>query len=430
MRRRITDWYSLAVYPALLLLNLVTAQRVLSVGPLRFTVFDAVAVPLVLVGLVLLGRLPGRRALWAASWPFVAAFGGLLAWAAATGVGKTWVVRLSELGTNDIPLPAWVAYVPLGQAACALVFAWLLNAAVPADRVKGWLFGLCALMLGCGLIGEARALTDERIDSRLDTGLGGAAVLPVVLILVCATALGLASSGYRPAWSRVLAAVAAVELLLTGSRAGSIMLVTLLVLTVVRWWITGRRSVQAYLRVGAALVAGLVFAAVLLWSAPELQRIFHTTDPSREQNLVTALGIVTHDWGRMIFGMGTGVIWPWYASDAHVLPGQVPIAWTWVSVPYSDGFLLASPHSLFLGVFVELGLVGLGILALLLGLVVRAAWRARRQPLAGMILLGAVTTFAAFPFDHYLLRNFGVSWMWWLFVLSALLLARDQPASR
>jgi len=303
-------------------------------------------------------------------------------------------------------------------------------AATRPDALRARLFQVCALMLACGVIGEARALTDKRIDSRLDTGLGGAAVLPVVFILVTATLLGLAASGYRRRVCGALAAVAMFELLLTGSRSGAIMLVLLLLLGAAGWWASGRRSLRDTGR-GLAIAGGVVaVGAALTYFVPELRRIFHTTDPSREQNAVTAWGIVTQDWHRVLFGMGTGVIWPWYASDAHVLPDQVPKPWTWVSVPYSDGFLLQSPHSLLLGVFVELGLVGVLILAVLLGLLAAAAWRARRRPLQGMMLAGVVATFAAFPFDHYLLRNFGVSWMWWFFGFAALALTAQPKVAR
>jgi len=425
MVRRLSEGYSLALLPALLLLNLITAQRVLPTGPYPLTLFGVVALPLVVIGFALWGLLPGRRRLLPVSWPVAATFGVLLAWAALSGIGKVREARISELGTNSQVLPDWVAYVPLVEAAAALLSAWLLVAATRAGALRVRLFGVCALMLACGVIGEVRALTDQRIDSRLDTGLGGAATLPVVLILVTATLLGLAASGYRRRQSGALAGVATFELLLTGSRSGAIMLVLLLLLGAAGWWASGRRSLRDTGR-GLAIAGGVVAVGAALTSfVPELRRIFHTTDPSREQNALTAWGIVTQDWHRVLFGMGTGVIWPWYASDAHVLPDQVPKPWTWVSVPYSDGFLLQSPHSLLLGVFVELGLVGLLILVAMLGLLAVAAWRARRRPLQGMMLAGVVATFAAFPFDHYLLRNFGVSWMWWFFVFGALALTAE-----
>lgn len=429
MVRRLSEGYSLALLPALLLLNLVTSARVLP-GPVPITLFGAVALPLAVIGIALWGQLPGRRGLWPATWAAVAAFGVLLAWAAISGLGKVREARISELGTNSLVLPDWVAYVPLVEAAAAILSAWLLVAATRPGALRGRLFAVCALMLACGVIGELRALTDRRIDSRLDTGLGGAATIPVVFVLVTATLLGLAASGYRRRAAGALAAAAMIELLLTGSRSGAIMLVLLLLLGAAGWWAAGRRSLRDTGR-GLAIAGGVVaVGAALTYFVPELRRIFHTTDPSREQNALTAWGIVTQDWHRVLFGMGTGVIWPWYASDAHVLPDQVPKPWTWVSVPYSDGFLLQSPHSLLLGVFVELGLVGLLILAVLLGLLALAAWRVRRRPLQGMMLAGVVATFAAFPFDHYLLRNFGVSWMWWFFVFGALALAAEAGQVR
>lgn len=422
-------WSALLV---LVVSNVVYSARVLKIGAFSITVFGAICVALVSVGLGLLRWFPERSSLSRMGVPVAVAFFSLVIWLALTGIGRDRVVAIMAIQFPFTHVPAWMAYVPLAYALLAMVMAWLMVAAVRAVSLPTLLFWLGAVMVACGAVGQARALMDAGSSTRLDTGMGGASTLSVVFVLVIATMWGLALVGYRRGWSVALGCLATVELFLTESRAGlgmaAVLVVVLVGLTVRR-----RRDGARFSRLfaGCFAVGALILTVASFWFIPGLQRVLTPADPLRERNMATAISLVTEDWPTLVFGKGLGVVWPWYATDLGFVPTAPEGVWGWLELPGNTGGLVSNPHSLFLGVLVEGGLVGLALVVVLLGVVVWSAWRARRDALAGPILAAVCIVMLGFAFDYYLLKNFAVSWFWWLLVFAGLSLSRrGEPATR
>lgn len=421
--------YGWLVLPVLLLLNLLYSQRVLNLGGLHLTVFALVALALVIVGLALSPALPGRGALWQQSKWLVCSFMVLLVWLAISGIGRQRLISLPEIGFPMTELPTWVAYIPLAEAALALAAAWLMVAALRGEDIKAGLFWFVLAMLICGVIGQYRALgrSDQGGSSRLSTGLGGAAVLPVVMILVLAAAIGLAMVGYRRLWSGLFAVGAFVELVLTGSRSGLGMAGLFLVLAVVAWWFRGEPSRKQRIVALVLVLLAIATAVVLVVALPELARVVNLSDPARANNLQMGWRLASSSPQTLIFGVGSGVIWPWYAIDAGLIPFDSTPTGA-IAVPGIDGHVLSSAHSVYGGILVEGGLVGFALLLIPIVLLLRKTYRARKDPLAGTLLLGLVATLLAFFFDTYLVKNFALAWVWWLALFVSLRLFRDADA--
>ena len=146
----------------------------------------------------------------------------------------------------------------------------------------------------------------------------------------------------------------------------------------------------------------------------------------RLQNMATAWTLFSDQWMHVLFGIGSGRLWPWYAFDARFL--LVPHRGR---VGTSEGAILTNPHSVPLGVLVELGLIGLVLLAALcivpMVRLVRG-WGSRDGigTVPDGLALALVAGFAAFVFDYYLFKNFGVSFWWWV-CYTAVFAVRPQP---
>lgn len=387
-------------------------QEVIVEEPVGLTAWLLGAGAATTVGLALLAWLPGRAQLWRATWPGLLAFGLLLAWALVRTLGFATCIATRDGEPWPACYPTWVAWVPIVQAAVTMLLAWLLVAATRAGRREGWLVCLALTIVGMGMVGLVRALLDPRGFNRLGTGLGGAAVLSCALVLavVVLVLAGVRSSG-RARWLLVAATMGVALTVLTFSRAG----LALLVLTAVALLALGGRrlSGRALLAIAGA-VGALSVGAVTVF--PELAgRLLTLGDPGRATNLATA---VQHWWsspGRVLFGAGNGAVWPWFGVDANLIwapeTGEL-------TVEGIGGSLLVNPHSLFLGVLVELGVVGFVALLGLVWFVLRVAVREVRLGRAGVGLASAVCV-VAFVFDTYLLRNPGVSFVWWLAVFAA-----------
>ena len=438
-----SQWFGLFALASLLVLNLGYAQRTIPFGGVYVPLFGVAAVVGCFFGLVhLLARGAIRRGddeatdqrsglrrgevapLLAVAAPFLA----LLVYALATSRGQHPVAYVPEIDSVPVTLPFWVTSIPLAVATLCLAWAWLTVVSLRPNNVRVWLFALCVTMIASGAVGQFRALFDNRPSARLDTGLGGASILPTVFILVIGVLAGLAAAGYRPRLSLTLLGVAFVELVLTGSRAGLAVTGLLVVLLALRWgWMArGRARVALLGGLTAATAAG---AFLVLW-VPQLRRVLAVGDFRRESNLATAWQIYTVDLPTVLLGRGTGMVWPWYATDTGLLPAPGQGYWGWVRTPDTETNLLSNPHSLYLGILVEQGVLGIAILAVLLGFIGRAAWRGRHDPLVSSMMAAVGATLLAFAFDYYLLKNFGVSWVWWLVVFAAVRLSVDGDSAK
>lgn len=415
----LTSWL---LFPILLLMQLFDLRRGL-VGPgwvwsallIGFSLFLLVGTPLAITLRARLSR---------PDWTVAGLFTALVAW----GIGSAlvsgpplWPWRTLPTATPPrvlMPAPLLYRIVPLVTAWVTMAAAGLAVGLIPARSRLERMWWLAALMLGSSLALWPRAI-EVHNSPRLATGMGGSSTVHLVFLLCAGLFLGAFWQRHRPRASLALAGVSVLCLLMTGSRAGFLALAAFVVLVLV--WIGAKLNPRLVL---AVLIAGVVGLGLVLLTPAS--RLLNFSDPWRVINARTALRLWTADPLHLLLGVGSGRVWPWYAFDARFywLPwgGRLRT---------SAGDLLTNPHSVPLGVGVELGLVGLLLLAgiiVLLFVAVGDAWRTR-GPASGEngragaregVLLALVASLVTFVFDYYLLKNFAVSFWWWCAVFATL----------
>lgn len=422
--RRLSAAYGWSALGVVALASLFNAQEVVITKPVGLTSWLVGAAPAVVVGLVLLPFASGRRALWQNTWWALAAFAASIVWAAIRMPRVTRCLDQRDGEAVAVCFPDWVSWVPLVQAGFTVLLAWLFVASISMKRLGLWLAGLSAVLVTMSAVALVRALLHPRGFNRLGSGLGGAAVLAVALVIATAVLIG-AFMENRARWpAAVGATVGSLLIVATFSRAG--LAVAALTICAALWARRGHG-----IRLGRMGLIGvtvvLVAAVVTVVRFPALAaRMLSLGDPGRAENTATALSYWAADPWRVIFGAGTGRLWPWFGVDADLVWAP---ATGMVGVQGIDGELLVNPHSSFLGVLVEGGLVGLVPLVALLGGVVLAAVRSRGSGPRTLALLAAGASVFAFFLDYYLFRNPGVSFVWWCAVFAGLGLRRDSPTT-
>lgn len=411
------NWLSWLLVPLAAGMQLVWLRRPITVGGVTMTL------ELPLFGLLALIAAPWAwariRTMDRCVQVLAGAFAALVAYALATIAWHASPVVETSLFTT---VPKTYLVVPLVTALAAMAAGLGLALAADRRRLPVVLTWSAAALLVAGLVAWPRQVPVHR-SVRLATALGGSATIHLVFLLVAAVGLGWylrsrektaepsrAVSLSWPAWPGLaLTVLGAAGILATGSRGGMLALAAWVVLLVGRSLLTGARGRQG--RPGRLwpwlALAGAGVAVVVL--VPSLRRLVSLSDPLREQNLISALSWWTRDWQTVVFGAGSGQVWPWFAIDSGLVaaPGER-------MVPTPAGQVLLSPHSTLLAVVVELGLVG----ALLAGVMVAAlgwlAVRTRRDGFTAPLALALVAGLVAFLFDTYLLKEPGNAFWWWL----------------
>lgn len=408
--RDVLGW---ALLPALLVMQFFDLRRGL-IGP-DWT-WSAFLIGYALIAIVGLPLVWGRRKeLATPAWAGIAAFTAVLLYATVSVLLSGESLVTSRTTPEVIPPDTWTA-APLVHRLVPLLTAWLTMIAgviavliIPAAQRVGRMWWAGWLLIVSSLAAWPRAVLVH--DSpRLATGMGGSATIHLVFLLCVGLFLGAAWQDHRRRWSLVGTAAAAICLLLTGSRSGLLCLAVLAVLVLL--WLGRRISPRL---AAAALGALLAVTALLIALVPAAHRLLFFNDELRTTNLATAWHVFTSDPITTIFGVGSGRLWPWYAFDARY--------WTvpWRGqVSSTEGTVLTNPHSVLLGVGVELGLVGLALLGVLVAVVLvrlGRGWRHRPErgygTLADGLVLTLVAGFVAWVFDFYLFKNFAVSFWWW-----------------
>lgn len=423
--RELLGW---ALLPALLVMQFFDLRRGL-LGPdwtwsaflLGYALVVALGLPLAWGALKDLRR-PG--------WVGVGAFTAVLMYAAVSALVSGESLVTSRTTPYAVPPDTWT-HPMLAHRLVPLLTAWLTMAAgvvvvvliPPAQRVaRLWWAGWLLIVSSLAVWPRAVGVHDS---PRLATGMGGSATIHLVFLLCTGLFLGAAWQGHRRRWSLVGAAASILCLLLTGSRSGLLSLAVLAVLVLV--WLGRRISTRL---AAAALAAVVAIGALMVALVPAARRLLVFGDELRAANLATAWHVFTSDPLTAILGVGSGRLWPWYAFDARY--------WT---VPWrgqvhtSEGDVLTNPHSVLLGVGVELGVVGLALMGVLVGVVLaRLATAWRHRPAAGFgtisdgLVLALVAGFVAWVFDYYLFKNYAVSFWWWACFTAVFTIPHAAPA--
>ena len=135
----------------------------------------------------------------------------------------------------------------------------------------------------------------------------------------------------------------------------------------------------------------------------------------------------TESPASLIFGRGSGELWPWLSFE-H---GSVPLIKDTYLQSTEWGELLYHPHSVFLGVAAELGLVGLALLALVLTeLVSRCIGVIREGGELSLPAFALLLSIPAFAVEYYLFRGFPTALLWWAVAWSMPARARSMIGVR
>ena len=316
-----------------------------------------------------------------------------------------------DIPSATIPVPLAYLASPLVSAGLTCLLAVLAVNLAPPEQLFHilWWFAVTPVALIWNAL-------HEDLFGRLETRLGGAAVIHTVFLLGISVCLGAVLQGHH----RVLSSLAALAHLLwfiaSGARAGLISLGVFLLLMALPPLINSVKRRPARLPFIAATT--LVALTAFLFAAKHVlgNRGVDVTGGGRVETWSYGLHQVFSSLPTLVFGTGYGVLWPWFAFETQALPQ--PGAHGTKQMPF--GLTLSHAHNLYVAVFSELGLIGLGLLLITLGTTCWAWWRARGV-VERTIAAGLVATLPSFFFDTYLIKNFPVSFVWWV-VLAALLM--------
>lgn len=315
------------------------------------------------------------------------------------------VVHTSE----DFVVQARWVVIPWLTAPAALFAGMGLVLSAEATRRLSVMLAGCAAMVVAAVVDWPRQAAIHG-SWRFATAMGGSATIHVAMLLAAALGLAHALRGPRARLGWAVAVLSMASLVATGSRAALLMLVTWLVILA-----AGRiRSREQVKRLWPVWL-GIVVLAALVVTVPTLARLVSFTDLKRAENLETSLQLWTSSGSSVLWGAGVGQVWPWYVfeSGAVAVPGAG-------MVPSAAGDLLLSPHSTFLALVVELGvlgaILGAGCVVALVGLLVSS----RSHPGRFLVSAAVVATLVASLFDTYWFKNFEISVLWWMTAAVAL----------
>lgn len=270
--------------------------------------------------------------------------------------------------------------------------------------------GAVAVVAASGV--HALALTDQVGRVTLPIGAASTAHMPLLLALaVLVTALVRGGGEPLAQMFRGLLVLVALTLLASGaSRYGVVAASVLCLAVAVRVARTQPR------RRWLAVAAGLGVAGILVTIAFVVRPGLTLADGARSANHRAALGHLVSPPPQLLVGEGFGGLWPWLALETSPPGGLLP-----VTRETSEGALLWHPHSLYLGVVGELGLVGAALLGtLVLAVLVACAIVWVRDDALSPAALALALTIPGMAFDLLLLRDYPGSLLWWLVAAAVL----------
>ena len=250
---------------------------------------------------------------------------------------------------------------------------------------------------------------------RLKGPLGNAATIHLIMLPVLAIHLGNVFMKKRKFIPISASIITFLTIIMTGSRTALICLVLLIFLLLFE-----RISIKKTIIIG--LIS--IFCYLIILNVVSTDRYQSFEDAARQTNLETSLEISTQSSKTLIFGTGYGTIWPWYYyenSEVNPLSGSNMINTL-------HGRALYHPHSLLLGVLTELGLIALIPLLVILLIMVKSFLKSRKTNtwLKKFLLIGLISSLPSFLVDLYLIKNWNVSIVWWLFLFIALSIPNNR----
>lgn len=320
----------------------------------------------------------------------------------------------------EVPLPFLLA-PPVHAMLCMLAALCLVLALGHHRRVA--LVTAAGALIVFGFIAWPRLVSVNR-SWRLATALGGSATVHVAYLIATAILLGYCLTRHsrgdpRQRWTPllwVLTALGVAGVLATGSRAGLLCLVV---------WLLILALLRAHRLVMFGAIALALLWGVLLLALPDLRHSLITEDPLRQTNAASALGWWMQDLGTVLLGTGPGQVWPWVSFDAGLVPAPGD-----GMIPTDHGPVLLSPHSTLLAVAVESGLILLLVTLTIPAVMIARLVTARKDPFLLILASATLALSLAFLFDTYLVKEFSVSFWWWLAVFTIFVKTPPGPDGR
>ena len=322
-----------------------------------------------------------------------------------------------QYGVPSVVVPVPVSHLvsPLISAGLTCLLAVLaVNLVPPTQHFQIlWYFAFAgAVTTPLGVWWNA---ANAELYGRWATRLAGAAVLHTALLLGLAICVAAVIIGHH----RVLSAVAVLAymtwLMATGARTGVITLALFIGLFILPSIITvARRRPKRLPLIISGVITGAAFFLVVAWHVME-QRGFKLTGAGRIETWSYGIGQALSSLATLVFGVGYGVLWPWYAFETRTLPQ----AGAHGTKQMPEGVTLSHAHNTYVAIFSEQGIIGFTLLLVIVGVVCWAWWRAHGV-IERAIASGLVATLVGFGFDTYLTKNFLVSFIWWVALASLL----------
>lgn len=335
-------------------------------------------------------------------WP-----GGRLVTFALLGLGVWGALSLLWADPSDVGYAALQWYLVV--VACALPWMVASQGLPSGSSTTRWIGSVALVVVGCSAVVAPYSWLTEP-GWRLALPLGGASTSPVALVL-CMAALYCRWRVERRLIEKVGLLVGGALLVATVSRIGFFMAIVLGVAVVAR----DRGKVPLALT-GAASLASVIVLLALRGGGV-------ISDAARGESASTAWAQM-QGWRSFLMGRGWGGVWEWLAFETRHLPMERQGVWLFTD----DGRLLYHAHSVYLNAFVELGLVGLVLLAAVLIVVARGAVSSVRQgaslwPVAVALLLSLL----AFAFETYLFHSLVTSMVWWIMAFALVTSSGRSP---
>lgn len=260
---------------------------------------------------------------------------------------------------------------------------------------------------------RSQAIITESLGiERLKGPLGGAAVIQFIMIIVFAVLFGNLQNNRKPKTLYIITTIiTGINIFLTGSRSGLIGIVFFFLLLIL-----SRRSIRLYIKLIIIIIAVLIILTPII----KFDRFRNFEDQTRFETYQKGLYIVLSSLDIFIFGKGYGNVWPWYKREMEFMQGLN------ISNIYYNTFvgkLLYHPHSVFLELFVELGLISvIPFIIILISIVKKLIilLRIKKYDINFYIVIGLLSTFPMMFLDLYFFKNWKISTIWWIYLFSSI----------
>lgn len=204
-----------------------------------------------------------------------------------------------------------------------------------------------------------------------------------------------------------------------GSRGAMLIIGGFLSLTI----LFNKNKKVALLATLGVMVVAIVAGAIVFATSNSGDRLQSFGDTSRSDTYSTSFKIIENRTADLnIFGSGYGSYWAWYILDVED-GSDVDGGRTFKIIPTSFGPILYHPHSTFLLLIVELGLVGFLYFVFLWTVYARLLLRDSRKLVFPIFSCGMVASGFSVFMNFFIFRLHVLSCLWWIYLFGALALS-------